>query len=427
MRYLLCIALMVTLAAAICAAQVTVSSPTSGATVTSPVKFVASATSTTSGYPITAMRIYVDSVSMYTVYAASLNTTLSPTAGAHTVVVVAWDASGKSYNKSLPITVVNASASSASATGQVAVSSPTSGATVASPVKFVASATSNSGSPITAMRIYIDSVNMYTVNAASLNTSLSPTAGPHTVTFVAWDASGKSYTNALNITVSSATASTTASAFDSYPATASVMKNMENTTWDSCNCGGTGAAPAGESLAAGKETVYGGSSGISGWLWYTPFASTNSGNWIMDYDVTPLNLTGAVALEFDGNQTGSLGNFVFGTECNYGYNPSMKTVWRFWTMSGGHETWGTTNYACPITQVNHTYHVQIHFVASTGSYRVARVKVTDLTTGAVVQDQSNLGTFSAVGSHGSSIDIQGDVEAGSTIAAQYKNISIIRW
>lgn len=427
------IALLVILGAALCAAQVNVTSPTNGATVTSPVHFVANANSTTSGSPITAIRIYLDGVSMYTVNAASLNTTLSPSAGAHTATVVAWDASGKSYTKGIAITVANASAAAA---GTVAVSSPTSGATVTAPVKFVASATSGSSSPITAMRIYVDSVSTYTVSAASLNTTLSPAVGPHTVAIVAWDATGKAYTNTVNITVSSGTTptaptptapTTTASAFDAYPSTANVMSNLDTLNWITCNCGGTGSSPAGETLAAGKETVYGGASGIGGWLWYTPFSSSNSTNWIMDYNVTPLNLTGAVALEFDGNQIGSLGNFVFGTECNYGYNPSLKTVWRFWTMAGSAQAWGTTAYACPITQVNHTYHVQMHFIATTGSYKVARVKVTDTTTGAVVQDVSNLGTFSAVASHGSSIDIQGDVEAGKTLAAQYKNIAIIRW
>src|SRR6266568_3774691 len=52
---------------------VTITSPTSGATVSSPVNFVASAYSGSTTYPITSMRLYVDSVSKYTVSAASLN------------------------------------------------------------------------------------------------------------------------------------------------------------------------------------------------------------------------------------------------------------------------------------------------------------------------------------------------------------------
>jgi len=60
--------------AAAAASGVTISSPASGATVASPVQFVASAVSSSSTYPITSMRIYVDSTSMYTVSAASINT-----------------------------------------------------------------------------------------------------------------------------------------------------------------------------------------------------------------------------------------------------------------------------------------------------------------------------------------------------------------
>jgi hypothetical protein len=104
-------------------------------------------------------------------------------------------------------------------------------------------------------------------------------------------------------------------------------------------------------------------------------------------------------------------------------------VWRFWTTSGS-ETWGTTSYACPITQTNHTYHVQMHFVASSSQYQVSHVKVTDVTAGSVVEDDTNLGTFNSVGGntgHGNSIDIQPDVPTSSTLAAQYQNITIARW
>jgi hypothetical protein len=253
----------------------------------------------------------------------------------------------------------------------------------------------------------------------------------------AWNSAG-AYGDATRIlSVGTATAPapspspTTSTGFVSYPSTAVVLNNLETAKWVSCNCGGTGTQPKSATLSQGGtniiESVAGNSSGISGWLWYSGFGSTNAKNWIMDYDVTPMNLAGAVALEFDGNQTGTLGNFVFGTECNYGYNPSRKTVWRFWTKSSGAETWGTTAYACPVTQVNHTYHVQMYFTVSSGSYQVARVKVTDKTTGAVLQDQSNLGTFSAVGSHGNSIDVQADVTAYNTITARYENVTIVRW
>jgi hypothetical protein len=231
--------------------------------------------------------------------------------------------------------------------------------------------------------------------------------------------------------VTSSPSSPASPAFDAYPASAAITSNMEDAAWISCNCGGTGAVPSSQSLTqtggAATATITGSGSGVSGWLWYSNLPSNNASNWIMDYEITPTRLAGAAALEFDGNQTGTLGNFVFGTECNYGYNPTGKTVWRFWTMSGGSQTWGTTSFACPITQVNHTYRVQMHFVASPGQYQVSRVQVTDMTTGVIVEDDRNLGTFSAVGSHGNSIDIQLDAAGSSTISARYQNISIVRW
>jgi hypothetical protein len=83
-------------------AGVTVSSPTAGSTLGSPVHFVASATSTN---PITAMRIYVDNVSVYLVSASSLDTSIAIATGSHSVVVQAWDSTGAVFKAPLSITV----------------------------------------------------------------------------------------------------------------------------------------------------------------------------------------------------------------------------------------------------------------------------------------------------------------------------------
>src|SRR5690349_7772686 len=79
-------------------ADVTVTSPSSGTIATSPVHFVASATSTK---PISTMRIYVDGVSAYTVSATSINTDVSMAAGTHNVIVQAWDTSGAVFKTPL--------------------------------------------------------------------------------------------------------------------------------------------------------------------------------------------------------------------------------------------------------------------------------------------------------------------------------------
>jgi hypothetical protein len=84
------------------AVGVKVCSPTSGATVASPVHFTAAAKST---HPITVMRIYIDNVSKFSTSASSLNTSLALAAGAHAVVVQAWDSAGVVHKSSLTIHV----------------------------------------------------------------------------------------------------------------------------------------------------------------------------------------------------------------------------------------------------------------------------------------------------------------------------------
>jgi hypothetical protein len=84
------------------AVGVTVCSPTPGATVASPVLFTAAAKST---HPITAMRIYVDNVSQFSINASSLNTSLALPAGTHSVVVQAWDSTGAVFKTPFTIHV----------------------------------------------------------------------------------------------------------------------------------------------------------------------------------------------------------------------------------------------------------------------------------------------------------------------------------
>jgi hypothetical protein len=87
---------------AISFAGVTVSSPTNGSTVGSPVHVVASATST---HPITFMRVYVDNVSAYAIASAKIDTSIAMSAAKHSLIVQAWDSSGTVFKQALTITV----------------------------------------------------------------------------------------------------------------------------------------------------------------------------------------------------------------------------------------------------------------------------------------------------------------------------------
>src|SRR5579864_7939770 len=88
-------------------AGVTVSSPAAGSTSGSPVPFVASATST---HPVTAMRIYVDNVSVYLVSASKLDASLAVGAGTHSVVIQAWDSTGAVFKTPMTLTVTGTTA-----------------------------------------------------------------------------------------------------------------------------------------------------------------------------------------------------------------------------------------------------------------------------------------------------------------------------
>lgn len=86
------------------APEVIVSSPASGASLSSQVHVVAGGFS---GNPVAAMQIYVDSALAYTASASNLDTILTLANGAHTLIVKEWDSTGQNSSKTLNITSTN--------------------------------------------------------------------------------------------------------------------------------------------------------------------------------------------------------------------------------------------------------------------------------------------------------------------------------
>ena len=84
------------------ASGVTISSPSSGSSVGSPVHVVASASS---GHPITVMQIYVDNVSVYKTSGGNIDTSVPMSAASHNVVVQAWDSAGTVLKQGMTLTV----------------------------------------------------------------------------------------------------------------------------------------------------------------------------------------------------------------------------------------------------------------------------------------------------------------------------------
>ncbi len=181
-----------------------VGAPGNNNQITGGTPFQATATGTAN---ITAMKVYLDfDTNPFASYNGNNTTQLSESdvyslgIGPHTLIVNAWDTTGKVYQSSEEVNV--------SATGTV-INAPGSGAQISGMVPFQATATSN-GANITAMNVYEDfnstPIATYTGNSTS---SLSETAnfsmanGSHIVIVNAWDANGQIYQSAVQFTVSS--------------------------------------------------------------------------------------------------------------------------------------------------------------------------------------------------------------------------------
>lgn len=171
---------------------VTVTSPTQGASVGSPVHVVASGSSPAG---VAAMQIYADDQLVYDVSGSTIDTMLPLSTGSHNLVIKMWDNNGNATSQSITVTVTGNSAG-------VTLTSPANGSTSGSAVHLVASATTGSSSnPIDAMRIYVDDNSVYTVQSNQIDTYVNMSSGSHYVVIVAWDQVGASMTKSATINV----------------------------------------------------------------------------------------------------------------------------------------------------------------------------------------------------------------------------------
>ncbi|HWR37789.1 MAG TPA: PKD domain-containing protein [Clostridia bacterium] len=108
--------------------------------------------------------------------------------GTYTVTATVTDRKGASARATSTITVFG-----------VKILTPTSNAIVGSPARVAATATGNVA--ITAMKIYVDYVAVYSVRANKLDTYIGLTKGTHRVVVQAWDMAGTVYKSTVFVTV----------------------------------------------------------------------------------------------------------------------------------------------------------------------------------------------------------------------------------
>jgi hypothetical protein len=176
-------------------AGVTVSSPSNGGTVSSPVNYVASST-TSCSKGVASMGVYVDNNLQTVVDGHTMNTNVSISEGNHKTVVQEWDYCGGSTYATVNLTV------GSGGNPGVIVSTPSDGGTVSSPVNYVASATTSCSKGIASMGVYVNNVLTYVASGSSLNTNLSLDSGKYHTVVEEWDHCGGASYTPIDISVS---------------------------------------------------------------------------------------------------------------------------------------------------------------------------------------------------------------------------------
>ena len=334
-------------------AGVTVTSPGDGSTVGSSVSFAATAT-TSCSKGVASMGIYPAPYQLaYVVNGARLNTNLNFNPGTYNVVVEEWDNCGGASTATVKITVT-------AGTG-VHVTSPANHSTVSAPAKFVATATTTCSLGVASMGIYTAPYQLaYSVNGASLSTSLALTPGTYNMVVEEWDRCGGAATTPLIITVASGQTFWnihSGGGWNSYA--------QQPPYYTDC----TGCLPSGPGTTwsmvqgiksptiSGNSTQYslGGDIAYSDVLWNNHLIGDLSSQGLPDtnhalvptlhnftYDVYfyGSNLGASQALEFDVNQFFNGMGFTWGHECRIG----AGNEWDVW--DNGSAKWVPTGIAC---------------------------------------------------------------------------------
>jgi hypothetical protein len=338
-------------------AGVTVSKPSSGATVQSPVHFVASAT-TNCSKGVSAIGIYTAPFQLaYVVNGASLDTYLTLSPGDYATVVEEWDNCGGAATTDVPITVTGGNAEG------VYVTAPANNANVTSPVHFTATATTTCAQGIGSMGIYTAPGKLaYTVKGASLDTDLTLSAGTYNTVVQEWNNCGGGSSTPITITVASGGGTTMTGLHNKvgwagyallppkYLICNSCKKTGPEETWNM-----TQNIKSPSLSGASAQFDIGGQTNFADVLYNNHLIGVLSSQGVPDPNKTLLpslhhftydvyffvkNIETSQALEFDINQFFNSMGFIWGHECRI----AGGHEWDTWDNVNKH--WVDTGFAC---------------------------------------------------------------------------------
>ena len=337
-------------------AGVSVSAPANGITASSPVQFVASASSSCAK-GISAMGVYTGPDQLvYTVQGAKLNTLISLNPGVYNTVVEEWDNCGGASTTPVKITVGSG--------GQVVVSTPKTNSAVSSTVPYAASASSSCSKGVSAMGIYTAPGQLaYTTQGAQLNTTLNLNPGVYNTVVQAWDNCGGSSRAPVTITVGGSSTSGVFTNLQEQPSwTGYALLPPLYNICPSCTPSGPQATWSmtqniSSPSLSGKSSLMdiGGETAYADILWNNHLIGNFSSQGMPDYNQTIVpslhnftydvyfyveNPSVSQALEFDINQFVGGYSYIWGHECRI----AGGNEWDIWDNPS--QTWHPTGIAC---------------------------------------------------------------------------------
>ena len=336
-------------------ASVTVSSPANGGTVTSPVQFIANASTTTCSKGVASVGVYVNNQLITVQNGISLNASVPLAPGSYSTVVEEWDYCGGATFTPVTISVTNQSG--------VFVTSPVNNSTVGTPANYIATAATTSCSKgVAAMGVYVNNQLITVQNGAALNTQVNLGAGTQNTVVEEWDNCGGASYVPIKVTVQQVgTKLSNLQTSGGWNSWGQGPPNYVDCSPSPCNGFQFSHTPNVSSPSlSGKATAFslGGPSGTAPWgdvLFSLPvlgqFSTQNLPdvghtllptlhNFTYDTYVYVTNASITQVLEFDINMYMNGVGMLWGTQCNY----LGGRVWDIWDSANAR--WVSTGVAC---------------------------------------------------------------------------------
>lgn len=145
------------------------------------------------------MKAYANGVNVATSTSASLTAQVALANATYTLVVKAWDSTGKVYQTTETFTVGPVTAPCSITTVGVKICSPTAGASVTSPVQITAA--SKGANKITGMKAYANGANVATSTSGTLSAKVTLPPGTYTLVVKGWESTGVVHQSSETFTV----------------------------------------------------------------------------------------------------------------------------------------------------------------------------------------------------------------------------------